>query len=88
MDQDELSRAEKQTFMLAAIILSEIDDNEPFGTMGSDLYAVAVKKTGCPLDCFTAIIKLLVSRGVLERHGSCYCRSTRLSATVEMAFCE
>jgi hypothetical protein len=87
MSQEELSSAEKQAFMATAIILSEIDDNEPFGAMGSDLYA-AVTGIRCPLECFTEILSALVASGVLERHGSCYCRSTRLSANAEMSLCE
>ena len=87
MTQDELSSAEKRSALFSALILSMVDDNEPFGVMGSELFSDLVG-IGCDLECFTATIEALVAQGILERHGSCYCRSTRLSATVEMSLCE
>ena len=87
MTQEELSSAEKLVSMTAALILSAVDDNEPYGVMGSELFNIA-NGIGCPLECFTATIEALVAQGILERHGSCYCRSTRLSATVEMSLAE
>lgn len=87
MDQEEMSSAEKQAFMATALIMSAVDDNEPFGTLGSELYAVA-EGIGCPLECFTSVLSTLVAQGVLERHGSCYCRSMRLSASVEISLAE
>jgi hypothetical protein len=85
MDQEELSNAEKRVIEL---ILSAVQDTEPYGVMGSELYISAVEETGCPLHCFTAVLSTLVDLGVLERHGNCYCRSTRLSPTVEQSLAE
>jgi hypothetical protein len=87
MHQDELSSAEKRSALFSALILSAVDDNEPFGVMGSELFNIA-NGIGCPLDCFTATIEALVAQGILERHGSCYCRSTRLSGNAEMSLAE
>jgi hypothetical protein len=87
MDQEELSSAEKLVSMTAALILSAVNDAEPYGAMGSELFTAA-EGIGCPLECFTATLSALVSQGILERHGSCYCRSTRLSATVEISLAE
>jgi hypothetical protein len=92
MDQEELSNSQKCVIkpIVSAInvILAAINDAEPYGVMGSELYLAAAEETGCSLECFSAAIEALVFRGILERHGNCYCRSTRLSPTVEQSLAE
>ena len=87
MHHEELSSAEKRIPMFIALILSMVEDNEPFGVMGSELFS-SLAGIGCDLECFTATMNAMVDQGVLDRHGSCYCRSTRLSASVEISLAE
>ena len=87
MDHKELSSAEKLIPLYIEQILAMVGDNEPYGVMGSELFS-SLAAFGCDLDTFAVLGDMLISQGILERHGSCYCRSTKLSRTVEMSLCE